>query len=92
MTEEPLCELSALRSDLKRISSHKDLGKTWKRQWRTEALLCALTEKHGIVPYWLHKRIRTARLKTLDCWLHVAIELPCRIDVKAYGEPPKKEA
>jgi hypothetical protein len=82
MTEEPVSELSDIVSDLERIGSHKDLGKIWKKQWRTEALLCALTEKYGVLPHWLHKRIRVAGLRTLDLWLHVAIDLPCELDLK----------
>jgi hypothetical protein len=57
------------------------LGETWKQQWlaegkaegKAEALLCLLVERFGAVaPSW-RKRIRGAKLATLDRWFKRAI-------------------
>jgi hypothetical protein len=60
------------------------LGETWKQQWlaegeakgKAEALLCLLAERFGAVaPSW-QKRIRAARLVTLERWFKRAIVAP----------------
>jgi hypothetical protein len=57
------------------------LGETWKQQWlaegkaegKAEALLCLLVERFGpVAPPW-RKRIRGAKLATLDRWFKRAI-------------------
>jgi hypothetical protein len=69
------------------------LGETWKQQWlaegeakgKAEALLCLLAERFGAVaPSW-QKRIRAARLVTLERWFKRAIVAP---DVPSVFNPP----
>ena len=69
------------------------LGETWKQQWlaegrvegKAEALLCLLAERFGAVaPPW-RKRIRDAKLATLDRWFKRAIVAH---DLSSVFEPP----
>jgi hypothetical protein len=78
------------------------LGETWKQQWlaegrveglargkaegKAEALLCLLVERFGAVaPPW-RKRIRGAKLATLDRWFKRAIVAR---DLSSVFEPPR---
>jgi hypothetical protein len=74
------------------------LGETWKQQWlaegrveglargKSEALLCLLVERFGAVaPPW-RKRIRGAKLATLDRWFKRAIVAR---DLSSVFEPPR---
>jgi hypothetical protein len=66
----------------------------WKQQWvaegkaegKTEALLCLLVGRFGAVsPSW-RKRIRGAKLTTLERWFKRAIVAP---DLSSVFEPPR---
>jgi len=70
------------------------LGETWKQQWlaegeakgKGEALICLLAERFGAVaPSW-QKRIRGARLVTLERWFKRAIVAP---DLPSVFNPPR---
>ena len=70
----------------------------WKQQWlaeglaqgeakgKAEALICLLTERFGAVAPSRQKRIRGAKLETLDRWFKSAILAP---DLPSVFNPPR---